>query len=272
MDMEELNKSQIVLLTLLVSFVTSIATGIVTVSLMQQAPPAITQTVNRIVEHTVEKVVPGQSAAAAAPAQSAQTVVVKESDSIASAVSAASPSVVRLYVSGGDQQFIGLGVALTATGLLAADATSLGDGADAVVDIGGVHVRAFVTSRDSATGIAYLRAATTTTDGAPAPAWKAVSYTSQHPVLGESVVALSGKSATRLGQGIITASQPLGDSKTGDVLETNIDEGSIMQGSILIDTDGALVGLSTGVARGVGASDFIAADRIGVKDTGGGQQ
>ena len=34
MNMEELSKSQIVLLTLLVSFVTSIATGIVTVSLM----------------------------------------------------------------------------------------------------------------------------------------------------------------------------------------------------------------------------------------------
>ena len=35
MDLEKLNKSQIVLLTLLVSFVTSIATGIVTVALMQ---------------------------------------------------------------------------------------------------------------------------------------------------------------------------------------------------------------------------------------------
>ena len=65
MDMEHLSKSQIVLLTLLVSFVTSIATGIVTVSLMDQAPPAIAQTVNRIIERTVEKVVSsGQSAAA----------------------------------------------------------------------------------------------------------------------------------------------------------------------------------------------------------------
>src|SRR4029077_18213268 len=54
MDIEKLTKSQIVLLTLLVSFVTSIATGIVTVSLMDQAPPAIAQSVSRIVEHTVE--------------------------------------------------------------------------------------------------------------------------------------------------------------------------------------------------------------------------
>ena len=36
--MENLTKPQIILLTLLVSFVTSIATGIVTVALMNQAP------------------------------------------------------------------------------------------------------------------------------------------------------------------------------------------------------------------------------------------
>ena len=58
MDIEQLNRTQILLLTLLVSFVTSIATGIVTVSLMGQAPHGITQTVNRIFERTVEKVVP----------------------------------------------------------------------------------------------------------------------------------------------------------------------------------------------------------------------
>ena len=81
MELEKLNKSQIVLLTLLVSFMTSIATGIVTVSLMQQAPPEITETVSRVVEHTVEKVVPGQTAAVAVP-QTIKTVVVKESDLI----------------------------------------------------------------------------------------------------------------------------------------------------------------------------------------------
>jgi hypothetical protein len=58
MNIDELSKSQLLLLTLLVNFVMSIATGIVTVSLLDQASPVIAQTVNRIVEHTVQTVVP----------------------------------------------------------------------------------------------------------------------------------------------------------------------------------------------------------------------
>lgn len=60
--MEELNKNQLILLVLLVTFVTSIATGIVTVSLMEQAPQSVTQTINRVVTQTIEKVSTSQPA------------------------------------------------------------------------------------------------------------------------------------------------------------------------------------------------------------------
>lgn len=56
MNIEDLNKTQLLLLTLLVNFVTSIATGVLTVSLLDDTSPTITQTVNRIVEHTVDTV------------------------------------------------------------------------------------------------------------------------------------------------------------------------------------------------------------------------
>lgn len=58
MDIKELNKTQLILLAILLSFITSIATGITTVTLMQQAPESFTVPVTRIVRETVEKIVP----------------------------------------------------------------------------------------------------------------------------------------------------------------------------------------------------------------------
>jgi hypothetical protein len=58
MDIKDLNKSQLILLAVLLSFVTSIATGITTVTLMQQAPASVVVPVTRIIRETVEKIVP----------------------------------------------------------------------------------------------------------------------------------------------------------------------------------------------------------------------
>ncbi len=58
MDIQELTKTQLILLAVLLSFVTSIATGITTVTLMQQAPSSVTVPITRIVRETVEKISP----------------------------------------------------------------------------------------------------------------------------------------------------------------------------------------------------------------------
>jgi len=92
MDIENLNKSQTILLTLLVSFVTSIATGIVTITLMDQAPPAITQTIHKVVEKTVETVVPGEQTASVN-----KVIVVKESDLISDALAKNSDVIVKIF-------------------------------------------------------------------------------------------------------------------------------------------------------------------------------
>ena len=80
MDIKDLNKPQLILLAILLSFITSIATGIVTVTLMQQAPPSVITPINRIVKQTVEKIVPQEGKTII------NTVVVKEEDLVVDAI------------------------------------------------------------------------------------------------------------------------------------------------------------------------------------------
>ena len=260
MDMEHLSKSQIVLLTLLVSFVTSIATGIVTVSLMDQAPPAIAQTVNRIIERTVEKVVSsGQSAAATVVTQE-KTIVVKESDLISQAVHRVEPSIVRLYSSAVESPvFLGLGIVVDGSGTIVSDSAELAGAETAMAELADkTHVRAFVSSSDVNSGLVFFVTATTTVDGKPV-VWAPLSIAGRHAMLGETVVALAGKSVARIAAGLVTMLAPAPDEASPQTIETDIAPDFILSGSPLIDTDGSLLGISTGVSRAVSPAGFISA-------------
>lgn len=90
-EIRDLNKTQLIWLAVLLSFVISIATGIVTVTLMQQAPTGVTQTINRVVQQTIEKVTPDYT-----PGKT-QTVVVKEDDLVVDAVSKIRENTGSLY-------------------------------------------------------------------------------------------------------------------------------------------------------------------------------
>ena len=80
MDIKDLNKPQLLLLAVLLSFITSIATGITTVTLMQQAPASFVTPINRVIKQTIEKIqqVEGKT--------TVQTVVIKEEDLVVDAI------------------------------------------------------------------------------------------------------------------------------------------------------------------------------------------
>ena len=86
--MESLTKTQIVLLVLLVSFVTSLATGIVTVTLVNQAPQPITHTISKVVEKLVPKEVPVKE----------KTVIFSNEENLVKVIKEASLAVVSVMV------------------------------------------------------------------------------------------------------------------------------------------------------------------------------
>lgn len=109
MNIEDLTKTQLLLLTILVNFVTSIATGVLTVSLLDQAPPTVIQTVNRIVDHTIETVTTEVPVIRNTPAQAPSS-----EDLLTNAVAEASARSV-LILRNGSAVIIGRGVFVPAT-------------------------------------------------------------------------------------------------------------------------------------------------------------
>lgn len=266
--MEQLSKSQIVLLTLLVSFVTSIATGIVTVSLMDQAPPAVAQTVNRIIERTIETVAvepKGQTAATIVTQE--KTVIIKEADLISQALTRVNPSIVRLFTTSTDTPaFLALGVVMDASGTIVSDADIFKTGDVAVAELAsGSHVRVTLTSQDATSAIAYFASATTTTEG-KSIVWSPISIAGVHPVLGTTVIAIGGKLTPRVGTGIITTLIASSDDGGPQVIDTDVGVESIFAGAPLISTEGNLLGLRTGVARAASATGFVSASVLMKKE------
>src|SRR3989344_505323 len=166
--MEELNKTHLILLALLVSFVTSSATGIVTVALMDQAPPAITQTISRVVKETERVIVPAKQTAAV------ETVIVKEEDYIVSAVDANLPNTVTVavlekrksrlgFTSASDTTRvvteIGVGFALTKDGIIALSNALFDKGEElAVRTRAGGYYALTALLKDATSGIALAQA------------------------------------------------------------------------------------------------------------------
>ena len=258
--MEELNKNQIVLLVLLVSFVTSIATGIVTVTLMDQAPPAVTQTINRIVERTVEKVIPGK---APPPIVREVPVIVTEEELIVKVINSATPGVVRIlglpdpserFVradgKAGDQTdkdktFLSSGFFVAPSGVIVADsaailaATSTTSYQAALAGDQTVPL----TRLESPPNFIFFKFANPPSDTAK---WSALTLAKTPISIGQTVVALgfSDRPDVNVSVGIVSSFLST-DASTTPLVMTNAASAE-NQGGPLMNIKGEVVGLSKG--------------------------
>lgn len=245
MDIEELTKSQIILLTLLVSFVTSIATGIVTVSLLDQAPPAITQTINRVVERTVERVVPATQGAVVT-----RTVVVKEEDLITGSIERNSQNLVRIYA---EEVFLGMGFFVSEDGIIATDSSLISPGVEYIVSTNdGTKYSATLISPSFLVVLPEEEAVFAFVEYADTSALK----------LGQTVVALSGKDRTSVSMGVVsgiiedeevisaTEEEEEYTITTLVEIDTTVDLRRVIFGSPLINIFGEVVGIHTTASNG----------------------
>lgn len=232
--MEDLNKSQLILLAILVSFVTSIATGIFTVALLDEQSPTVTQTINRVVERTVEKVVPGETKTVVKEVP----VIVTEEELIVKVVNSASGAVGLVHHQLSLNGALGLAFivdggnyAITSTDVLIGEGVKNPGPYDISLE-DGTHLDAQLVAMSADKKIAALKI----TNIIPAeksnllnslvkstPTLKGVKLSKTVPAVGQTVVALGSISndASPVAVGIVSSLNRAGNSTSTISFKTN---------------------------------------------------
>ena len=252
--MEDLNKNQIVLLTLLVSFVTSIATGIMTVSLLQEAPIEVTRNINSIVEKTIQTVTTPGTVVNAPQQKEVTTVVVREDDMVMSSIDKNVKSIVRINEKDvtGVSTFYGIGLVINKDGLIGADkkiitagniyTAKMSDGAE-------LALNPFIS--DKLTNYIFFKAVQQgTTTVSSLYSFAPAILGDSEPKLGQTLTGLGGEQTNSVGVGRVV-SLDVKESGTGTstvkylaTIVTDISGGSIVDGSPIFNLSGDIVGIN----------------------------
>lgn len=256
--MEDLNKNQIVLLTLLVSFVTSIATGIMTVSLLQEAPIEVTRNINRIVEKTIETVTTPATIVSSPTQKEVTTVVVKEEDLIIDSINKNINSIVRIREFDSTtkiESFYGIGLVVSKDGTISSDRRTITSGNTYTATMhDGVEFKLTPVGVDKQTDILLFKpiipaptvdSKTETKDYVFIPA----TFSDVEPKLGQTVITLSGETSNSVSVGRVSVLD-VKDSGTGTStvkylasIDTNLSSKDFTTGSPVFNLSGDVVGM-----------------------------
>lgn len=243
--MEELNKNQLILLTLLVSFVTSIATGIITVSLLQEAPPGVTQVINRVVEKTIEQAVTTTTSTGEKETVREVTVIVKEEDQVIDAISKNTKSIIRITDNAlvdGAPQFYGMGFLLTKDGLVVSAAKEGINTATTYTGVGtdGKPLSMKFVGLDESKRLSFFRILRS---GDAAIVIPPVSMAAGVPQLGQSVVTFDGVEKNAVIIGRISAVDAAADTNEISLIRTDISAVAKVIGAPLVNLSGEVIGI-----------------------------
>lgn len=242
MNIEDLSKSQLLLLMVLVNFVTSIATGVLTVSLLDQTPPTVTRTINQLVERTVETVgVQGTIPIVVEPTK--PTPVISEEDKLTGAISAAAQRSVTIHIRSTTTPAVAVGVYFPKSRIVATIMRPSLPKEAIILFANGTEVQASLSRTSDDVGI-YGFADNAVLPSAPSAGRIAASDLK----LGQTVVALTSERAAATG--IISKVDATGIYTT---LSTT------PAGAAAVNLSGDVVGLSSGTPGVYIGADLISA-------------
>lgn len=240
--MEDLTKHQLILLVLLVTFVTSIATGIITFTLLSEAPVAVTQNINRVVERTIEKVVPTE---VGEPKTVTTTVVVSEEDRVLEAIAKNEKSIVRLKTSGADGSEIVSGLGLVvADNVIVSDARAYSKSSSYTVAF--YDGKIFPVSKvfvDEANSLVFLKVDTSQNNDQKYTFHPVTFGDSDSLKIGQSIIAISGRDSNAASIGRVFQIKFAEDKKTVLNIFSDIKVSRAHFGSPILNLTGEVVGL-----------------------------
>lgn len=248
-EIKDLKKTQLIWLAVLLSFVVSIATGIVTVTLMQQAPAAVTQTINRVVQQTVEKVVPGYTST------TTQTVIVKEDDLVVDAVTKIRSISHPLFTSKESTVSVG-DVYLLGSGIFLFSDTNIDWEKTYTIEINKNFFDAKVVGM-SPLGFSLLSAPESI---ASTKTFESAVFVKEGEVsAGQTAITVSRKSIRK---GIVQAVNKMADDEKNSWSEILIDPAvsQMFDGALVVNLDGSIIGITK--SRGEYSTIIIGYDAI----------
>lgn len=254
--MEDLTKHQLILLTLLISFVTSVATGIMTFTLLSEAPVEVTQTINRVVEKTIERVVTEEGK----PEKVVTTVVVNEEDRVLEAISKSEKSIVRLKTAGADGSEIvaGLGVVVSANGIIVSDLRNYNSASSYSVSffdgktypLGKVFI-------DNENKLVFLTVAVPKSETQKYTFYPATLGNSDSLKIGQTMVVISGRDSNAASIGRIFQLSFGGDKTTVTDIFSDIKASKSHPGSPALSLSGEVIGLEGPLGEGETEYSFL---------------
>jgi len=242
--MNNLNNGQIVLLAILVSFVTSIATGIFTVTLLEQAPAPVTTTISKVVQTTVEKITPTKETVVE------RVVIGAGGELVRDAITKGEKGIFEIVTldkieeetSELTKKVRGIGIFLSTDGLLISRVP--GNTASLYVPIqekeGETLIPLDLIARDEFLGVSLFRPNTgnaTTTAGNEEAVFPAVSFAETSGNVGQTAIVLNGSSvAVSFLSGLIT------DGKYASY-ELFLSAKNNLDGAIVMNVENNIIGI-----------------------------